>query len=170
MFFIQQSAFQSESTVPLFLPNCSFIHIRLTSYELLRKKEKKLAVSFNLTFHYVDDVLSHKKSKLDASIDLHLEIDNEGRLKTKLYDNRDDFSFTIVNFPFLCNNIPTAPTYVVYISQLMHNLRACISYHDFLERELVLTRKPRVQVEKLKSILRKFYEHHQLFMYIKRVC
>ena len=27
---------------------------------------------------------------------LHLKIDNEGRLKTKLYDKRDDFSFPIV--------------------------------------------------------------------------
>jgi hypothetical protein len=30
-------------------------------------------------------------------IDLHLEIDCEGRLKTRLYDKRDDFNFPIVN-------------------------------------------------------------------------
>jgi len=30
---------------------------------------------------------------------LHLEIDSEGRLRSKLYDNRDDFNFPIVNFP-----------------------------------------------------------------------
>jgi hypothetical protein len=39
-------------------------------------------------------------------LDLHLEIDNEGRLRTKLYDKRDYFNFPIVNFP-------------VYISQLI---------------------------------------------------
>jgi len=36
----------------------------------------------------------------------------------KLYDKRDDFTFPIVNFPFLCGNIPAAPAYAVYISQL----------------------------------------------------
>ena len=34
-------------------------------------------------------------------LDLHLEIDSEGRLRMKLYDNRDDFNFPIVNFPFI---------------------------------------------------------------------
>ena len=32
---------------------------------------------------------------------LHLELDKEGRLITKLYDKRDDFHFPIVNFPFI---------------------------------------------------------------------
>ena len=44
-------------------------------------------------------------------LDLHLEMDNEGRLKTKLYDKRDDYSFPIVNFPFLSINIPAAPAH-----------------------------------------------------------
>jgi hypothetical protein len=29
-------------------------------------------------------------------LDLHLEIDSEGRLRTKLYDKRDDFNFPTV--------------------------------------------------------------------------
>ena len=52
-------------------------------------------------------------------LDLHLEIDSEGRLRTKLYDKRDDFNFPIVNFPFVCSNIPAAPAYGVYISHLI---------------------------------------------------
>jgi hypothetical protein len=32
--------------------------------------------------------------------DLHLEIDNEEKLRTKLCDKRDDFNFPIENFPF----------------------------------------------------------------------
>ena len=27
------------------------------------------------------------------------------------YDKRDDFNFPIVNFPFICSNIPEAPAY-----------------------------------------------------------
>ena len=69
-------------------------------------------------FRYIDDVLSLNKSRLgdfvdriypieleikdttdtDTSasyLDLHLEIDNEGRLRTKLYDNRDVFIFPL---------------------------------------------------------------------------
>jgi hypothetical protein len=48
-----------------------------------------------------------------AYLDLYHEIDSEGRLRTKLYDKRDDFNFPIVNFPFICSNIPAAPAYGV---------------------------------------------------------
>jgi hypothetical protein len=30
-----------------------------------------------------------------------------------------DFNFPIVNFPFVCSNIPAAPAYGVYISHLI---------------------------------------------------
>ena len=96
-------------------------------------------------------------------LDLHLQIDSEGRLKTKLYDKRDDFNFPIVNFPFICSNIPAAPAYRVYISQLIRYSRACGSYQDFLDRGMLLTRKLLNQsflLVKLKSSLRKFYGHH----------
>ena len=92
----------------------------LYSYEvdfiqgLLKKNEKKLARSFNFTFLYLDDVLSLNNSRFGNFVDriypieleikdttdtdrsasyrdLHLEIDSEGRLKTKFYDKRDDF-------------------------------------------------------------------------------
>jgi hypothetical protein len=109
---------------------------------LLKKNEKKLVRSFNFTFRYIDDVLSlnnfsfgdfvdriypieleikdTKDTDRSASyLDLHLEIDSEGRLRTKLYDKRDDFNFPIVNFPFICSNLPAAPAYEVYISQLL---------------------------------------------------
>jgi len=82
-------------------------------------------------FRYIDDVLSLNNSRsgdfvdriqpteleikdttdTDMStsyLDLHLEIDSEGSLRTKLYDQRDDFNFPIVNFPFICGNIPAA--------------------------------------------------------------
>ena len=31
--------------------------------------------------------------------------------KKRLYDNRDDFNFLIVNCPFICSNIPAAHAY-----------------------------------------------------------
>jgi hypothetical protein len=167
----------------------------LNSYEadfiqgLLKKNEKKLARSFNFTFRYIDDVLSLNnfrfgdfvdriypieleiKDTTDADrsasyLDLHLEIDSEGRLRTKLYDKRDHFNFPIVYFPFICSNIPAAPTYGVYLSQRIRYSRACGSYQDFLDRGLLLTRKLLNQgfpLVKLKSSLRKIYgRHHDL--------
>jgi hypothetical protein len=99
-------------------------------------------------------------------LDIHLEIDSECQLRTKLYDKRDDFNFPIVNFPFICSNIPAAPAYGVYISQMIRYSRASGSYQDFLDRGLLLTRKLLNQgfiLVKLKSSLRKFYgRHHDL--------
>ena len=71
----------------------------------------------------------------------HFEIDDEGRLRTKLYDKRDYFNFPFVNFQFICCNIPAAPAHGVYISQLIRDSRACGSYRDRLFREFLLTRK-----------------------------
>jgi hypothetical protein len=81
---------------------------------------------------YIDDVLSPNNSRFgdfvdrvypidlgikeitdicDSYFDLYLAIGSEGRLTTKHYDERDDFNFTIVKFPFKCNKIPAAPAY-----------------------------------------------------------
>ena len=96
----------------------------------------------------------------------HLEIDSGVRFRTKLYDKRYDFNFPIVNFPFICSNIPAAPAYGVYISHMITYSRACGFYQDFLDRGLLLTRKLLKQgfpLIKLKSSFRKVYGgHHEL--------
>jgi hypothetical protein len=141
------------------------------------------------TFRYIDDVLSLNNSRFgdfvdriypielkikdttdtDKSasyLDLHLEIDSEGRLRTTLYDKRDDFNFLIVNFPFICSNIPAVPAYGVYLAQFIRYSRASASCNDFIYRGLLLTRKLLNQgflLVKLNSSLRKFYcRHHDL--------
>ena len=149
---------------------------------LLKRKEKKLARSFNFMFRYIDDVLSLNNSRLgdfvhrvypielemkdtthtDKSasyLDLQLEIDDEGRLGRKHYDKRDDFNLPIVNFPFVYGNIPAAPAYGAYISQMIRYFRACGSYQDFLDRGLLLQMKLLNQgflLVMLKSSLRNF--------------
>ena len=130
---------------------------------LLKKNKKKLARSFNFTPRYIDDVLSLNNSSIgdfvhriypielkikdtthtDISasyLDIHREIESEERLRTKLYDKRDDFNFPIVNFPIICSNIPAAPAYGVYISQMIRYSRSCNSDQDFLDRGLLPTR------------------------------
>jgi hypothetical protein len=81
------------------------------------------------------------------------------------------FNFPIVNFPYICSNIPAA-LHIKYLS-LSRYSRACGSYQDFLERGLLLTRKLLNQVfllVKLKSSLRKFYGHHQDLIAMEYLC
>jgi hypothetical protein len=47
-----------------------------------------------------------------------MKIDSEGRIRVKLYDKRDNFIFFIVNFSFICSNIPAPSGYGVYISEV----------------------------------------------------
>jgi hypothetical protein len=68
------------------------------------------------------------------SDDLALPKGTLGSIASFLYDKRDDFNFPIVNFPFICSNIPATPAYGVYISQLIRYSKACGSYQDFLDR------------------------------------
>jgi len=73
-----------------------------------------------------------------------------------VYHKRDDFKFSMVNFPFICSNIPAAPAYGVYSSDLIRYSKACGSYLDFLERGLLLTRKLMNQRLSLLSWIRHF--------------
>ena len=137
---------------------------------------------FNLTYRYIDDVLSLKNTKFaeylvliypreleikettetaasSSYLECYLYIDN-GKLATRLYDKRDDFNFPIVNFPFLSSNIPSALAYGVYVSQLIRYAKACSNYQDFMERGKVLTTKllsQGYQKTKLVATLKKFY-------------
>ena len=99
----------------------------------LRKNNKRLTRSFNFTFRYIYYFLSLNDSKLGdfvdridsielevkdttytartasyLDLDLHLNITSECQLRRKLYDKRDDFDFPIVDFPFICSNIPSS--------------------------------------------------------------
>ena len=62
---------------------------------------------------------ANKSDHLADYFDLAFSIDSGGKLSTRLYDKRDDLDFHIVNCPFLSSNIPSGPSYGVYISQLI---------------------------------------------------
>jgi superfamily II helicase len=107
----------------------------------LYTKNKPFAVAFNLMFRYIDDVSSINSDQFHSYInsivpselemkdttetftsasylDVLLNKDAGEKLTTQLYDKREDFNFSIVNFPYTCSNIPLSPTYGVYIPQL----------------------------------------------------
>ena len=97
-------------------------------YSLLSKGKKPLASRFNLTYRYIDDVLSTNNSEFEnflgqmypvereikdttesitstSYLDLILSIGRDCQLHTSIYDKRDVSNFHITNFPFLSSNI-----------------------------------------------------------------
>jgi len=150
--------------------------------ELTKSNQSKLARKFNLTFRYIDDLLSInnpdiqdyiqyiyppeleiKETTISDSevsyLDLHLSLLN-GNVISKLYDKRDDFDFEIINFPHLVSNIPATPAYGVYMSQLIRYQRACASYSEFQRRHKLLANKLIKQgftTNRLINAFKKFY-------------
>ena len=122
-----------------------------------------VAKKFNDTIRYIDDLLTVNNSRFEKEIcniyppELTLKRTSEserylsyldisisicgGKYVTEVYDKRDDFNFDIVNFPYMCSNVPAKPTYGVYISQLIRICRICDNYSSFLLRHKLLTER-----------------------------
>ena len=95
-------------------------------------------------------------------MDLNLCLSN-GTVSTKLYDERDDFDFDIINFHFLDGDVPRRTSYGVYISQLIRFARASSKFSDFNYRNKALTAKLLRQgyrYFKLRKAFSKFYRRH----------
>ena len=73
-------------------------------------------------------------------LNLHLEIDSEGRLRTKPYDTEMISIFILWTVHFY---VATSQQNLrmEFISQLIRYPSACVSYHDFLHKGLLQTRK-----------------------------
>ena len=79
-----------------------------------------------------------ESTSVASNLDLVFIRDNSNNITTKLRDKCDPFGFHIVNFPFMSSNIPSAPAYGVYASQLIHYARCCSNYSDFLSHHRAL--------------------------------
>ena len=186
--------FQQQVGIPMGT-NCAplLADLFLYSYEteflqsLVHNMKIKEAESFNLTYRYIDDVLSINNPSFAAWIpsiyppeleikettdttcstsflDLHLEFDTNGHLSTKIYNKRDDFNFKIINFPNMKSNIPASPAYGVYISQIIRYARASSNFSDFFTRHRCLRDRLLDQgYKKLRLIrsLKKFFFRYQ---------
>ena len=120
---------------------------------LLSMGKKQLASRLNLTYRFIDDVLSINNPELEiylgqmysikleikdtidsitsaSYLDLLPSIGRGGQLHTSIYDKRNDSNFHITNFPFMSSNIQSLPAYGVFVSQPIRYARAC-SLYDF---------------------------------------
>ena len=158
---------------------CFYTH----EVELLRsmkKSNKKLAKAFNFTSLYTDDLISINKPRFKqflkdiypeelvvsetsesrnvvSYLDLLIDISN-GDLVCSIFDKRDAFDFDIVNFPDLLGNIPTAPAYGTYISQMIRYSRACHNYDNFSSRHSMLAETLFNQDFSARKLMRTFYK------------
>ena len=154
---------------------------------MIKSGHRRLARSFNLCYRYIDDLIvfnnkkfldylkemfpskltvekANKSDHLADYLDLTFIIHSGGKLSTRLYDKRDHFDFHIVNFPFLSSNIPSGPSYGVYISQLIRYARCCSHYEDFRYRHKCLVDRLLSQgcrALSLEKSLKKFYGRYQ---------
>ena len=194
----------------------------LYSYEnefldkLIKEGKRKLARKFNLSYRYTDDLISFNNKRFkefisdiypkeltisetteSTSIAPYLDLlfirDKSNNITTKLYDKRDAFGFHIVNFSFMSSNIPSAPAYGVYASQLMSSnipsapaygvyasqliryAHCCSNYRDFLLSHMALVTRLLSQgykVNNLSNTSKKFYGRHTdlVGQYKKNVC
>ena len=176
----------------------------LYSYEnefldkFIKEGKRKLARMFNLSYRYIDDLISFNNKRFkefisdiypkeltisetteSTSVASYLDLlfirDNSNNITTKLYDKRDTFGFHIVNFPFMSSNIPSASAYGVYASQLIHYAHCCSNYSDFLSRHRALVTRLLSQgykVDRLSNTFKEFYSRHTdlVGQYKKSVC
>ena len=115
-------------------------------------------------FRYIDDVLffnsgtqfeteksniypgelvinrENKSNNKASFLDVEIEVIDK-KFITRLYDKRKDFNFDIVNFPFLCGNVPKKQSYGVFVSQIIRFSRVCMKYQCFVDECRVLVRK-----------------------------
>ena len=129
----------------------------------LVKDNLQAAMKFNGTMRYIDDLLTLNNSGFASKIsdiyppeldlkkiteypttvsylDILITINN-GQYVTAVYDKRDSFNCSIVNFPYLSSNIPSKPAYGVYISHLVRIGRICVNFEQFNDRHYKLTSK-----------------------------
>ena len=168
------------------LANLYLFYHEYAFLERLPRDKKFHGKHFKLTFRFIDDLLSINngyfreyisqiypgdlelkettESDMECSfLDVMMYNDN-GEIKFKLYDKRDDFQFNIVNYPHLDSNIPLGPAYGVYVSRLIAFARVCTDFKHFDSRHSTLFLKLVDQGYskiKLKRTFLKFIEKHE---------
>ena len=134
---------------------------------------------YDMYIHTLHKELTISETTESTSVASYLDLlftrDRSNNITTKLYDKRDAFGFHIVNFPFMSSNIPSAPAYGVYASQLVRYASCCSSYSDFLIRHRALVKRLLSQgykVNRLSNTFKKFYGRHTdlVGQYKKNVC
>ena len=159
---IGQHIFRQIRGIPMgtscspFLANLYLYSKEFAFLEKLMKTESWRARTLSQCFRFIDDLCSFnsdlspfikdiyppelKLVKTNTNslqctfLDIKMDVDEKkGTVATNLFDKRDDFSFPIVNFPFLSSNIHFKRSHGVFVSQLLRFVRV-MNCGDFVSR------------------------------------
>ena len=114
--------------------------------ELIEEGRRKFPRKLSLSYCYTDDLISFNNKRLKEFIfnnyptelsQLSCFLSSSAfhprcvqQHNHQLYNKHGTIGFNIVNFPFMSSNIPSAPAYGVYASQLICYAHCC--YGNFL--------------------------------------
>ena len=134
-----------------------------TYVEKISKQDMTLARKFSLCFRYIDDLFvgnfpsfrEHIYKIYPRELEIKPESNNpmevafldlkinhiNSQINFSIYDKRDDFNFSIVNFPYMDSCIPKKSALGVFYSQLIRYMRLNSNYAGFKERCKLLTNK-----------------------------
>ena len=135
-----------------------FLHVSEYLYikKLIDEGDTETAILLSNTYRYQDDCISMNNKDVFAKHwakiyppELRLECTNiskcvvtfldirisifRGKFTYQSYDKRNDFSFKICNYPKLKGNVPTAPSYGVFMSQLVRFCEINYEHSAFLK-------------------------------------
>ena len=186
--------FQQTIGIPIGLDSGQDIaNLLLFSYESdyvekISKEDLGLARNFSLCSRYIDDLFvanfqnfkehiykiypreleiksESENPKAVSYLDLKIISKEEG-LDFSVYDKRDDFTFVIVNFPYIDSCIPIKSAFGVFYSQLIRYARINTKFSNFSQKSKTLIDKLLNQgytVTALRKIsLRFFKDKHDL--------
>ena len=109
--------------------------------KLIKEGRRKGAGKFSLSERYIDDLNSFNNKRFKEFISdnypkaLTISETTESTSVASYLDrlfNREKSNNMTMNLPFISSNIPSAPAYGVYASQLIRYVRCCSNYSDFL--------------------------------------
>ena len=148
-----------------FLANLYLYALEYKFLEQLTNDDIDTARRFSNSYRYIDDLLTfnnytlmdeykHKiypkelilNTENDEDdkcnfLDINIKINNIQTITTKLYDKRNDFNFTVNNFPIMSSNILFDRTHGIIISQLLRYSKVCLKYDDFINVARILVNK-----------------------------
>ena len=156
----------------------------------LIKTDKRAARKFGYVWRYIDDLSAvNNENIFENNIpniyppELELKKENNGylsatfldiditivdnRFSLKLYDKRDDFGFSIVRMPYVCNNMPSTIFYSSFCSELLRIARCTTGKDDYLNSSCLLMDRMFAQGAEISrtrtSLIRLYRKQHSMF-------
>jgi len=168
---VGQNTFRQIIGIPMgtdCAPYLAYLYLYVIEYAYLKdlmSTNLHVARQLSMSYRYIDDLIMfnsnglmdehktkiyppelilNKENKTDHNatfLDINININDNNKITTSIYDKRDDFNFTINSFPNLSGNIHANRTHGIVISQLLRYCKICNDANDFIARSKIMMNK-----------------------------